>query len=244
MTLFISSSPCVDGAPRAILNPENHFLAQLKHALPKTPKCLFVASNPEDHYGTCEFGSHMLIAFSEAGIPFASYHVLDGSNAEDAAKLITDSDFIILAGGHVPTQNRFFQEIGLRNLLANYEGVILGISAGSMNCADVVYAQPEESGESIDPNYQRFVPGLGLTKANICPHYQKVKNYMLDGKRLFEDITYADSKGKTFFALPDGSYILSKDGKEYLLGEAYRIHNGILEQVCINGHIVEMDKLY
>ena len=81
MTLFISSSPCVDGAPRAILNPENHFLAQLKHTLPKTPKCLFVASNPEDHYGTCEFGSHMLIAFSEAGIPFASYHVLDGSNA-------------------------------------------------------------------------------------------------------------------------------------------------------------------
>lgn len=243
MTVFISSSPCVDGAPRAILNPENLFLAQLKHALPKTPRCLFVASSPDDHYGTCEFGSHMLIAFSEAGIPFFSYRVLDGTNAEDAPQLIADSDFIILAGGHVPTQNQFFQEIGLKELLKDFEGVILGVSAGSMNSAEVVYVQPEEPGES-DPDFVRFAPGLGLTNANICPHYQKVKNYMLDGMRLFEDITYADSMGHTFFALPDGSYILNKDGEEYLFGEAYRIHNGILEQVCINGHAVELKKLY
>ena len=244
MTVFISSSPCVDGAPRAILNPENHFLTHLHHELPKTPRCLFIASNPDDHYGTCEFGSHMLIAFSEACIPFSSYHVLDGTNAKDAAKLIADSDFIILAGGHVPTQNAFFKKIGLKKLLKDYEGVILGVSAGSMNCADLVYVQPEEPGESIDPEYQRFAPGLGLTKANICPHYQKVKDNILDGKRLFEDITYGDSMGKAFFALPDGSYILCKDGQEYLFGEAYRIHNGILEQVCINGHAVEMKKLY
>jgi len=31
-----------------------------------------------------------------------------------------------------------------------------------MNCADTVYAQPEEPGEAVDPDYQRFIPGLGL----------------------------------------------------------------------------------
>ena len=117
MTLFLTSSPCIDGAPRAILNPANHFLTHLRSALPNTPRCLFVCSSPDYHYATCEFGSHMLIAFSEAGIPFEAYRVLDGRNADDAAKLIADSNFIILAGGHVPTQNAFFHKIGLDKLL-------------------------------------------------------------------------------------------------------------------------------
>lgn len=244
MTLFLTSSPCIDGAPRAILNPANHFLAHIRHFLPGTPRCLFICSSPDYHYATCEFGSHMLIAFSEAGIPFERYSVLDGRNEQEAAKLIAESNFIILAGGHVPTQNAFFRKIKLDALLKDFKGVIMGISAGTMNCADTVYVQPEETGESIDPNYKRFAPGLGLTKANVCPHYQKVKHAMLDGKRLFEDITYGDSMEKTFFALPDGSYILCKDGKEYLFGEAYRIRNGILEQICVNEQSVDLAKLY
>ena len=40
--------------------------------------------------------------------------------------------------------------------------MIFGISAGSMNSAEEVYAQPELEGESLDPNYVRFIPGLGL----------------------------------------------------------------------------------
>ena len=243
MIAFLTSSPCIDGAERAVLNPANGFLEKIRQALPKNPKCLFICSSPEDRGATCEFGSHMFIAFAEAGIPFASYHILDAYNAEDAAELISQSDFIILAGGHVPTQNTFFREIGLDVLLQEFDGVIMGISAGTMNSAEVVYAQPEDPGESA-PDFPRFIPGLGLTQANICPHYQKVKNAILDGKRLFEDITYADSMGKTFLALPDGSYILCKNGEEHLFGEAYRIRNGILELVCINGQYVDLKKLY
>ena len=67
-----------------------------------------------------------------------------------------------------------------------------GISAGSMNMAQTVYAQPEEPGEGIDPDYVRFFPGLDLTEVNVLPHYQKVKNDTVDGLRLFEDITLPD----------------------------------------------------
>jgi len=242
MTVFITSSPCIDGAPRAILNPANGFLERIWEALPEHPNCLFIASSPEDRDATCEFGSHMFIAFAEAGITFASYAVLDAMNAEDAADMITMSDFIILAGGHVPTQNDFFMEIGLDVLLQDYEGVIMGISAGSMNSAEVVYVQPEEEGESV-PEFERFRPGLGLTRAQVCPHYQKCKHDILDGLRLFEDITYADSMGHTFFALRDGSYILSEDGEETLYGEAYRIRNGILELICVEDEWVSLEEL-
>ena len=238
MTVYLTSSPCVDGADRPILNPANGFLEHLRSDLPENPRCVFVASDPEDHFGTCEFGSHMFQAFAEAGMPFSQYVVLDGYSAEFAADLIFDSDLIILAGGHVPTQNRFFNDIGLGTLLQDYDGVILGISAGSMNAAGEVYVQPEEPGEGVDPDFERFLPGLGITDVNVLPHYQQVKDYLLDGRRLYEDITFADSMGEQFFVFVDGTYLLVEDGQTTLYGEAYYLHDGNMEQISEPGDIV------
>lgn len=242
MTLFITSSPYIDGADRPILNPANGFIDRIREYLPENPRCLFIASSPEDHYSTCMFGCHTVIAFATANIPFASFQVLDAWNAEDAADLIMESDLIVLAGGHVPTQNAFFREIGLRELLIDYSGVVMGISAGSMNCADVVYVQPEEEGES-DPEFERFAPGLGLTDVNVCPHYLKCKDDILDGLRLFEDITYADSMDNCFFALPDGSYFYQDDDQLLLCGKAWRIRDGILELLTEDEEILDMAEL-
>ena len=104
-----------------------------------------------------------------------------------------------------------------------------------MNAAEVVYAQPELDGEAVDPEYRRFIKGLGLTKINILPHYQMTGNFMLDGMRLFEDITYGDSCGRHFLALPDGSYYTSIDGKGTVWGEAYEIADGEMRLICEEG---------
>ena len=242
MTVFLTSSPCIDGADRAILNPQNDFLDRLRCDLPVNPRCLFVASSPDDRDATCEFGAAMFCAFAEAGIHFSQYYILDRQNEEFAADMIMDSDFIILAGGHVPTQNEFFNEIGLGPLLQDFEGIVMGISAGSMNAASWVYMQPEEPGES-DPDFERFAPGLGLTDVNICPHYQKVYDMMLDGLRLFEDITYEDSIGNTFYALPDGSYFYIDEEQTLLCGEAWRIRNGILEKLTEDGETLDISQI-
>lgn len=101
-----------------------------------------------------------------------------------------------------------------------------------MNCAEVVYAQPELEGEAIDPNYTRFLPGLGLTKAMLLPHYQIIKDEVLDGLRIMEDITYPDSCGKQFYALVDGSYLLIDNGMEKVCGEAYRIADATPSQIA------------
>ena len=115
---------------------------------------------------------------------------------------------------------------------------MIGISAGTMNSANIVYAQPELEGEAADPTYSRFLYGLGLTELNILPHYQMVKDYILDGMRLYEDITYADSYGHKFLALPDGSYVMSEDGRESVWGEAYLISDGRCTQICRDGECV------
>lgn len=239
MTLFLTSSPFVENGDRALLSNENQFVDRIREALPPFPRCLFVCSSPQRHDLTCMFGGDVFSAFREAGIYFGGFSVLDGETAEQAEGLVASSDFIVLAGGHVPTQNGFFQEIHLRELLEGYEGVIMGISAGSMNCAEFVYAQPEEEGES-SPDFPRWLSGLRLTDVNVLPHYQKVKDNILDGKRLFEDITFEDSCGNDFFALPDGSYFYQDDDTLLLCGEGYRIRDGILEQLTRNGEVMDM----
>ena len=230
MILFLTSSPCVPNADRAILNPANGFVDRLKAALPPEPKCLFVCSDPDSPELTDRFGQEMSEAFAEAGMELKEFTTLDRRNDEAAQALIWESDLVILAGGHVPTQNAYFQEIGLAELLENYQGILMGISAGTMNCAWQVYMQPEEPGES-DPDFPRFATGLGLTGINVLPHYQQVKDYTLDSLRLFEDITYADSLGHSFLALVDGSYIFNDGEGELLFGEAYTIEDGVLEQI-------------
>lgn len=239
MTVFITSSPFIDGADPAILNPANGFIDALREALPPFPQALFICSDPERLDLSCLYSAGQSAAFALAGIPFSGYQVLSGLNAHRAQELLSQADFIILHGGHVPTQNRFFQEIGLGALLEDFDGVLMGISAGSMNMAEEVYAQPEEPGES-DPDFPRFLPGLGITPVNVLPHYQKCKDDILDGLRLFEDITYADSWGRLFFALPDGSYILQDEEDFLLFGESYLIHDGQIEPLTQEGQVLNL----
>ena len=242
MTLFITSSPYIEGADRAILDPRNELVDRLRAVLPPNPRALFVCSDPDSRDLTCRFGADTAMAFCMAGMAFSSYAILDGKNMEDARALVENSDLIVFAGGHVPTQNAFLQECGLRQLLEDYDGAVMGISAGSMNLANEVYVQPEEPGES-SPSFARFAPGLGLTEVNILPHYQKVKDYTLDGRRLYEDITFADSWGHSFFVLPDGSWIYQDEDELTLLGKGYMIRNGIIELLTMEGETLDLSVL-
>ena len=235
MIVFLTSSPCVYQAPRAIINPENCFLVNLLSCLPENPRCLFIASAPDDPVFTEKVAEEMSWCMELAGIELSQVTLLDRRTQDEAGDLIADSDLIVLCGGHVPTQNAFFHRIKLP------EGVVMGISAGTMNCADRVYMQPEEEGESAE-DFVRFSEGLGLTDINVLPHYQQVKDYELDGKRLFEDVTYADSQGECFFALVDGSYFLiEEDGTTTLFGEAYCIQDGEIEQISELGDVVSFE---
>ena len=222
------------------MNPANGLINELNRYWPERCRALQICSDPDSWDRTDFYASVLKESFENAGFRFESYRTLDGRNAEQAAELVKDSSLLILSGGHVPTQNGFFQSIGLRGLLKDFSGVVIGISAGSMNSADTVYAQPEEEGEGTDPSYERFLTGLGLTKTMLLPHYQEVKDDILDGLRVFEDITYPDSMGRTFYAIPDGSYLFAGNGREELRGEAYRIKDGTIACIAGDGDTVQL----
>ena len=237
MIAFLTSSPCVYGAPRAILNPENGFVENMRRVLPERIRCLYICSAPDECEANDRLGGEMAAAFEEAGFCFRDFEVLDRRMQGYARELVWRSDLIILAGGHVPTQNRFFREIGLEKLLENYQGVLMGISAGSMNAATEVYSLPEAPGES-SPEFQRFLPGLGLTDINILPHYQWAKDYIIDGKRLYDEVVPPDSMGKRFHAFPDGTYIHIENGVEVIRGEAWQVRDGIMEKISEVGDVI------
>ena len=246
MTVFLTSSSCDDAVPQGcdlpcIFFERNAFVENLQRCVTPGGRFLAIAAWKDDHARNDEMAQTFAGCFAWHGMGFSSVTVLDSRNQAQAAELVASSDVILLAGGHVPTQNAFFTEIGLRALLADWQGVVMGVSAGSMNAADRVYAQPEEAGEAVDPAYQRDLTGLGLTEWNIQPHYQMVKDNMLDGMRLFEDITYADSWGRNLYVLVDGSYILVQDGESTLYGEGYLLHDGVMKQLCGEGGALRLD---
>ena len=240
MTYFLTSSPFGVGSP--YLNPENGFIEKLREELVSPCAAVFVCSDPIRYDFTDHIALDMKKALEAAGFAFSSFDILDGRNMETTSALVKSAGLIVLAGGHVPTQNAFLCQCGLKDALQAFDGVVIGISAGSMNCAETVYAQPEEPGEAISKTYRRFLPGLGITTTMLLPHYQKVKHDMLDGMRLFEDITYADSIGHTFYAIPDGSYLLGRDGRESIFGECYRIADGNIRQVSREGESYPLNR--
>ncbi|MBR5258640.1 MAG: Type 1 glutamine amidotransferase-like domain-containing protein [Clostridia bacterium] len=222
------------------LNPANRFKEELERHFPERCRALQICSDPDGWDRTDYYAAVLRGSFEDAGFRFESYLTLDGRNADKAEELVGASNLLILSGGHVPTQNRFFGRIGLRGLMKGFDGVVIGISAGSMNSADTVYAHPEEEGEAADPAYQRFLTGLGLTKTMLLPHYQAIKDDVLDGLRVFGDIACPDSMGRTFYAVCDGSYLFIDSGREEMRGEAYMIKDGVISQIASDGETVEL----
>ena len=238
MTYFLTSSSCLPDSPA--LNPANGFVDELRKALPDPCRAVFIASDPGNTERTERFAGDIRTGFELTGFRFADYQVLDGRNAGQCAALVAGADLLILAGGHVPTQNAFFQDIALREHLAGFDGVVMGISAGTMNCEELVYAPPEEEGEAIDPGYRRFYPGLGLTKTMLFPHFQETRYEVVDGLPTLESSLLPDSMGRKIYAIVDGSYILGRDGREELRGEAYLIQDGILTQISHEGEVIPL----
>ena len=236
MTLFLTGSPTRFGEP--VFTEDNGFLAEVKAALAavtgpeRPPRVLLVSAAPDDKGFTSSVKKGMSQCIHRSGIRTAEIVMLERRNAPQAPELVQKADWVVLCGGHVPTQNKFIHEIGLRELLKGFRGVVMGCSAGSMNCADDVYSHPELPGEAIDPHYRRWLKGLGLTDIQLVPHFEQVRYAKVDGLRLFEDIVYPDSWGHRFYTFRDGGYVIQKEGKPAeLRGEAFEITRGAMRRI-------------
>ncbi len=221
----------------SIFIQENGLLDNLKSMWIQNAKVLIICADPTDYEKNDSVCSCLKEAFPMSGLSISYIDKCDDRNL-NVIENLKDMDVLIFAGGHVPTQNRFMKQLRVKERLMDYNGIIVAWSAGSMNCADMVYAAPEFEGEAVDPNYERWITGLGITDINMFPHLQALKDEYLDGLRIIEDITFDDSIGHEIIALNDGSYIMIDEGQTTLYGEAYMIKDKQMTQICKDGESI------
>ena len=185
LTSSLGGSMKVDGRRIPIpLMGENGQLDQIEVFWRENSRILLISGTPDDYTRNDAIINCLKESFRMSGLEFSFFEMCD-ARTEGLVERLSEMDVILLGGGHVPTQNAFMKRIGLKERLRNYEGLIIGGSAGSMNCAELVYAGPESEEEAVDPNYQRWISGLGMTQVNILPHFQRLKGVVLGGLRLY-----------------------------------------------------------
>ena len=215
---------------------KNSFLNNLKKNLTNTKKFVLVASDPDNYDKNDLFLKMDIEALKLSDLCFDEYLVLDQRNTWDIENVLKDASLIFLSGGNTLIQNKFFNSINLKKYI-NYNSVVIGISAGSINSAKDAYNSPE-SEENL--NNSPYLHGLELTNINIEPHFS-LSNLNDDSKKIQMKAILSESNKRILYGLTDGAYIIKTSSKCMLYGESYKIQNGIIKKICNDDEVINID---
>lgn len=103
--------------------------------------------------------------FKKCGIVFDEYYLFD-LETRNAKELIDNAGFVMLMGGDPFSQKKLCEELGIIESLKNYNGVLLGMSAGAMLMSKYIIVTP------CSEEYSDFhiEEGLNLSNISIYPH--------------------------------------------------------------------------
>lgn len=158
------------------------------------------------------YHNNMIKNFSNIGINFKETYLIDGRlDKEKTRKIINKSDVIYIIGGNPYIEMENIKSYNLIDTLREFNGIVIGVSAGSMNmCNNVCYIDEENNIKEYE--------GIGLIDINIAPH--------LD----FNNIDYLKeifrvSKIRKTIALPNESFIRIANKNIQIIGEHYIVEN-------------------
>ncbi len=201
----------------------NGFHAQaaeiFRQEISKRNKFAFVASEFELlHEKTDKYFHFFLDMFEDAGIHFEEAYVVDGRmNADEAQKAVADADVVWLSGGDTPTQFGYFQKYGLLDVLKAHDGVIIGMSAGSINMAKTAICTL-----SCGHHKREIYSGLGCVDISVEPHFVREK--------VSEELLVLSEEYTIYGLCDDGLIVCSGESVEFY-GEVYRLSNRIVERI-------------
>ena len=222
----------------------NHFIDRLKAVAPQIKTFVFIASNPDGAQRTDEYANIIVQALNLDGFGIQELIILDHRFSGNIKEVVLGADVVFLAGGNVPTQNDYFKEINLKTILNKYQGVVIGQSAGSMNCSSIVYTQPEEDEEFEDKNYQRKINGLGLVNFTIMPHMNSAEEVDEQGHPTVMQMCLEDSYDMPHYGICDYGFIEIKDNKAIAYGKTLLIKNGECIEICGDKEKIEISGDY
>jgi len=201
----------------------NGFHAQaaevFRQKISKRNRFAFVASEFEVlHEKTDKYFYLFLNMFEDAGIHFEEAYVIDGRmNADVAQKAVVEADVVWLSGGDTLTQFGYFQKYGLDKVLRGHDGVIIGMSAGSINMAKTAICTL-----SCGHYKQEIYNGLGCVDVSVEPHFVR--------ENVSEELL-ALSEEYTIYGLCDGGLVICVGDTVEFYGDVYRLSHGTVERV-------------
>lgn len=143
---------------------------QLKEDIKNTKRIIYIPGSTKEN--KIEKAKNVYIPsftehFRKIGIEFENVEcITPDTSIEEAQRLVLDSDMVFLLGGNPFLQQQLYVSKGLEPLLQNYDGVIMGMSAGAMNMSKYIIITP------CSEEYPDFDirPGLNLSNISIYPH--------------------------------------------------------------------------
>ena len=118
MTVFLTSSPTGPlGVPCDVpgLDGSNGFVELLRARWPERARCLMIAAFPASHARNDQMTWFYHEAVKNTGLSVACLDLWDDRTPPMTREQLHAYGVIFTAGGHVPTQRRWFEAIGLRS---------------------------------------------------------------------------------------------------------------------------------
>ena len=177
---------------------------RLKEALPCRERLVFISAWPEDAARNDADAAGMHGMFAEWEMGFGRFAVIDERTPGDVAqRMLREADCVFLMGGNPTAQMQFIRERALAETLRTFGGVLLGVSAGSINMA----RRALDVWESPKP-YE----GLGLTGITIKSHVNEGEEALLEKLRAI-----SAAERLPICAMEDESAIfLTREGADWL----------------------------
>ena len=194
----------------------------LKKDIKNNDTITFIATIFDDYEKNDLCYNNLIKHFKNIDITFNKAYLIDNRVSKDLSKdYILKSNIIFLMGGDTKKQIDSIKEYDLFEILKSKEGIILGVSAGSMNQSSRVVYKNDYNNYVIE-DYE----GLGYIDINIYPHldFNNI-NYL---KEVFEVSNYTKT-----VALPNDSFIRIENNNIAFVGEYYIIQNS---KITMPGH--------
>lgn len=185
----------------------------LKRYIKKGMNFVFVASEFENIYEKTDwYCNHFLKMFFDCGITFDNINVIDSRMSKETAQdTVKNADVLWLAGGDTPTQFAYLESYGLIPYIREQKGVIIGMSAGSINMAKTaVCTLTCEHGEL------KIYEALGLVEFSVEPH--------LDKDNITDELLVLSEKYPLYGICDEGAIICTEDNTLYI-GDVFLIDN-------------------
>ena len=150
--------------------------ARLRDALTERGSLVFISAWPDDFQRNDEDAAGMHGMFAEWDMSFEHVAVIDDRTPlRTGQQMIGTADCVFLMGGNPTEQMALIRRKGLAEALHSFAGVLLGVSAGSINMA----RRALDVWESPVP-YE----GLGLTGITIKSHVNEEEMELLEKLRV------------------------------------------------------------